>query len=92
MNLIDLVKQAKELNDKFMAEQEAKLKADVNNIASGISEDEQIEILEQLHLADFDDLDDAYPMSGHYDEQALFNYRYAQDEDGEWLHPYDRED
>ena len=91
MKLIDLVKQAEELNAKFMAETETKLKSDIDEIANRISEDEQLEILEQLHNKDLNDFNDVYPMSGHYDEQALFNYRYAQDEDGNWLHPYDKE-
>lgn len=35
---------------------------------------------------------EGYGHTTHWDEQTYSNYRYAQDEDGNWLHPYDKEE
>ena len=88
MQLIDIANDTNNLR-KSMQD----LEKEVNDMCK-ISEEEQLEILEQLRMTDFEDTeeyDDIEHESGHWDEQAFYNYTYAADEDGNWLHPYDKE-
>lgn len=75
MKLIDAARQAEALYDSFLAEQDDFLDAHIDDLI-----DEEPE---------FDN--EGYGPVKHWDEQAYSNYRYAQDEDGNWLHPYDVE-
>lgn len=73
MKLIDAAKQAEALYDSFLAEQDDFLDAHIEDLI-----DEEPE---------FDN--EGYGHTSHWDEQAYSNYRYATDEEGNWLHPYD---
>ena len=75
MKLIDAARQAEALYDSFLAEQDDFLDAHIEDLM-----DEEPE---------FDN--EGYGHTTHWDEQAYSNYRYATDEDGNWLHPYDKE-
>lgn len=75
MKLIDAARQAEALYDSFLAEQNDFLDAHIEDLI----DDE----------TDFDN--EGYGPATHWDEQAYSNYRYATDEDGNWLHPYDKE-
>ena len=73
--LNELSKQAKALYDSFLAEQNDFLDTQADDLI-----DEEPE---------FDN--EGYGHTSHWDEQAYSNYRYATNEDGTWLHPYDKE-
>lgn len=75
MKLIDAARQAEALYDSFLAEQDDFLDAHIEDLI-----DEEPE---------FDN--EGYGPSGHWDEMSFFNYTYAQDEDSNWVHPYDKE-
>lgn len=75
MKLKDAVKQAEALYDSFLAEQDDFLDAHIEDLI-----DEEPE---------FDN--EGYGPTSHWDEQAYSNYMYATDEEGNWLHPYDKE-
>ena len=75
MKLIDAARQAEALYNSFLAEQDDFLDAHIEDLI-----DEEPE---------FDN--EGYGHTSHWDEQAYSNYRYATDEDGNWLHPYDKE-
>lgn len=53
---------------------------------------EYLDIMQQRldTLADMDD-DEMIYSTGHFDEQILNNYWNAKDEDGNYIHPFDRE-
>lgn len=73
--LNELSKQAKALYDSFLAEQNDFLDAHTDDL---INEEPEFD-------------NEGYGPATHWDEQAYSNYRYATDEDGNWLHPYDIE-
>ena len=75
MKLSEAAKQAEALYDSFLAEQDDFLDAHIDDLI-----DEEPE---------FDN--EGYGHTSHWDEQSYSNYRYAQDEDGNWVHPYDVE-
>lgn len=73
--LNELSKQAKALYDSFLAEQNDFLDANTDDL---IDEEPEVD-------------NEGYGRTSHWDEQSYSNYRYATDEDGNWLHPYDVE-
>ena len=75
MKLIDAARQAEALYDSFLAETNDFLDAHIEDLI-----DEEPE---------FDN--EGYGRTSHWDEQAYSNYMYATDEEGNWLHPYDKE-
>ena len=75
MKLIDAARQAEALYDSFLAEQDDFLDAHIEDL---IDEEQEFD-------------NEGYGHTSHWDEQAYSNYRYATDEDGNWLHPYDKE-
>lgn len=70
LTLNELSKQAEELYNKFLNDIQ-----DMQDASSDVEDD-------------YDDYysDEVISKSGHYDEQALENYRYATNEDGEYIH------
>ena len=75
MKLIDAARQAEALYNSFLAEQDDFLDAHIEDL---ISEEQEFD-------------NEGYGPVKHWDEQAYSNYMYATDEDGNWLHPYDKE-
>lgn len=49
-------------------------------------------IQQELDMMDEIDDEDIIYSGGHYDEQTLSQYLDARDEDGNYLHPYDKEE
>lgn len=75
MRLIDAARQAEALYDSFLAETNDFLDAHIEDL---IDEEPYFD-------------DEGYGPVKHWDEQAYSNYRYAKNEDGDWVHPYDKE-
>lgn len=73
---------ANELNNLFNADEFDLENHDIDNEIFNILNDE---------LSNIDD-DDIIYSGGHYDEQALSQYLDARDEDGNYLHPYNKEE
>ena len=83
-SLSEWSKQAKELYDQFIKEQE--------EIMEQIHSTNYRDTDEYDIPDDYDDIiDDCmyYGHTGHWDEQAYCDYMNAADEDGNWKHPYD---
>ena len=72
---------ANELNNLFNANEFDLENHDIDNEIFNILNDE---------LSNIDD--DIIYSGGHYDEQALGQYLDARDEDGNYLHPYNKEE
>lgn len=73
---------ANELNNLFNADEFDLENHDIDNEIFNILNDE---------LSNIDD-DDIIYSGGHYDEQTLSQYLDARDEDGNYLHPYNKEE
>ena len=97
--LVEIAKQADKLYNEFLKEQEELLPQQLKTMNSGITEEEQNKILEWIHEHDYMDTDEYdapedceyYGSTGHWDEQAYYEYAYDKDEDGNWVHPIDIE-
>ena len=97
--LVEIAKQADKLYADFLKEQEATLPQRLKTMNGGITEEEQEEILNWIHEHDYMDTEEYdmpedneyYGPTGHWDEQAYYEYAYDRDEDGEWVHPIDIE-
>lgn len=87
MKLIDL---SAELNHKFTA---GELDTTNMNFNSVFTDDEIIDILlNELAESEYEpDLIYSQP-AGHFDEQTLEQYLSMTDEDGEYIHKYDKEE
>lgn len=79
MNILNI---ANELNNLFNADEFDLENHDIDNEIFNILNDE---------LSNVDD-DDIIYSGGHYDEQTLSQYLDAKDEDGNYLHPYNKEE
>lgn len=87
MNILNI---ANELNRKFNA---GELDTENMNFNNVFTDDEIIDILMHELSEPNDEPEIIYSQpTGHFDEQTLEQYLNATDEDGEWLHPYDKEE
>lgn len=79
MNILNI---ANELNNLF--------NADEFDLENHMIDNEIFDILND-ELSNIDD-DEIIYSGGHYDEQTLSQYLDARDEDGNYLHPYNKEE
>lgn len=79
MNILNI---ANELNNLF--------NADEFDLENHVIDNEIFDILND-ELSNIDD-DEIIYSGGHYDEQTLSQYLDARDEDGNYLHPYNKEE
>lgn len=79
MNILNI---ANELNNLF--------NADEFDLENHVIDNEIFDILND-ELSNIDD-DEIIYSGGHYDEQTLSQYLDAHDEDGNYLHPYNKEE
>ena len=87
MKLMDL---SAELNNKFNAGELDTTNMNFNDV---FTDDEIIDILlSELAEPNYESELLYSQQAGHFDEQTLFDYLNLTDEDGEYLHPYNKEE
>ena len=90
LTLNEISKKAEELYNKFEADYNQKFE---NNTSELFTDDEILDILiDELSEPHYEpELLYSQP-AGHFDEQTLEQYLSMVDEDGEYLHPYNKEE
>ena len=80
MSLNEISKHAEELYNDFVSKYDDESLAYLDYIQ------QELDMMNEI------DDDDIIYSSGHYDEQTLDQYLDARDEDGNYLHPYNKEE
>lgn len=91
LTLNEISKKAEELYNKFEADYNKQISE--NSVSELFTDDEIIDILiDELSEPTYEpELLYSQP-AGHFDEQTLEQYLSMTDEDGEYLHPYNKEE
>ena len=93
MTLNEISKKAVELYNKFEVDYNSQTEPENNTISTLFTDDEIIDILlSELTEPNYEPELLYSQQAGHFDEQTLEQYLSMTDEDGEYLHPYNKEE